>query len=546
MLKRQICLLLGNVCFALSLAMLAPLLIAGYFEFIAPETHPQPHCTLSFLVAVLTTLICGGVLYSLGRELDGQFYAREGILSVVLIWLLAPALSCLPFIFSETLQNPVQAYFEALSGLTTTGASVITAKNYDVRTGKEIPLQAVICGPRMTSYIYEGNIDPIRDPKTGRIIYEGVEAVGKGLLFWRSELQWLGGLGIILLFIAILPALGAGGKVLLQSEAGPMKESLTPRIQETASLLWKIYLGLTLFGFVLVWGTNRELTWFDTVTLTFSTISGGGFSTQNASLASFSNSYTEWVILLLMFLGSVNFSLYFFALKGKFFRLKDPELIAYVCIILFASIFTTYQLMGTPNKLVNGETKGLFDFWTAFRQSLFHSVSVESSTGFAIGNYDLWPYSVQTLTLVLMFIGGMSGSTAGGMKVIRPLILFHVAKNKIESLFRPSAIRAVRIGNTEIDRGVILTVLCFFLIHVTVAVGGIFAYTLDGVDGLTAVGLTTSMINNVGVAFGAAGPTETVGFLSDSGLVLSCFLMLLGRLEFFSVLVLLVPAFWKE
>ncbi len=545
---RDISKVLGAYLFFFSLILCLPFGLSLYDQFyLDPIHHPQSYCSGSFLVTIMITLTAAIFLYSYGKGGHGRLFRREGILAVVLVWLLTPLFGGIPFYVSDTLQNPVFAYFEAMSGFTTTGATVMQAKKFDLSSGEETHHETSYTGIEEVSYSYKGTIEPIRDAHTGEILYEGIEAVSRALLFWRCMMQWLGGGGIMVLFVAVLPALGVGGKMLMQSEVtGPIKDALTPRIKETAIQLWKIYFSLTLLEIFLLYVTNPEMDLFNSVAVTFSTLSTGGFSVRNESIGGYGNSTTEWIVLAFMILGSVNFSLYFFCLRGKFFKLWDPELILFLTIALGISSFATWQILGTNQAFLSGAIGTDYTLGEAIRAGSFQLVSAMTSTGFSVANYEMWPYVVQVLMLIVMYIGGMSGSTAGGMKVIRHLMLFRISQNKVESLFRPEAVRSIKIGYKEIDTSVAINVLSFFFLVLALAVLGTFLYTLDGIDPETAIGLISCMINNTGIAFRQAGATNSFAFLSDSSALLSCFWMILGRLEVFAVLVLLVPTFWRE
>jgi len=547
MLYREIAKVVGTYFVGFSFALLLPLFLSVYYQFyIDPALHPQPHPTLAFEGTWLITLALGSILRFWGRKTKGYFFRREGLMCVVLIWFLSPVIGAMPFLLSGTLTNPVQAYFEATSGLTTTGASLLVAKQYQPGTMKEVPYEKVVRGEIDTKYVFYGTIEPVRNEK-GEIISEGIEALGKPLLFWRSFMQWLGGLGIVVLFVAVLPALGVGGRVLYHAEMpGPLEESLTPRIKETASLLWKIYLGLTFAEIILLLWTNPALSRFDAVCITLSTISTGGFTVVNGSIGAYQNAGTEWVVLFFMLFGSINFSLYFYCLKGKFFRLYEPELIVYSLGLLVMGAYLSYNLIGLQKVTTNGELGGVYTIGNAIRQGYFQMISAQTSTGFAIADYDKWPYVLQVLMLCSIYLGGMSGSTAGGMKMMRHILLFRIAQDKVELLFRPQTVRKLRIGDRTIDTSAVITVLCFFLTVIAMAVLGTFLLTLDGLDPETSIAVITSTINNSGMGFREAGPTDSFAFLSNFGCILTSIWMLMGRLEFFAVLVILVPAFWKE
>jgi len=540
--------ILAIFIFGFALTLVIPLLVSCHYKiFVDPASHPQDYGINAFLASIGICLLLGAFFYYQGKRSNRKLYQREGIAAVVILWVLLPALASLPFLISGTLNNPFQAYFEMASGFTTTGASIMTAKTYDTQTGEEIPIIRTFCGSPDVEYRYYGTIEPIRDPISNEIVLEGVEAVGKGLLFWRSFTQWLGGVGIVVLFIAILPALGAGGRILFQAEVpGPIKDSMTPRIKEAAVQLWRIYCGLTLIQVVLLMATNPQMSLFDAVNISFTTLSTGGFSVRNTSIEYYQNNATEWVILLFMILGGINFTLYFYILRGKFYRIYEPEFFWYLAVILITAVFATWQLVGTPYIHNDGSVEGNFALGDAIRNGMFQMVSTQTTTGFVTANYDTWPYILQTLMLILMFVGGMSGSTAGGIKIMRHYMLFRIAQAKVESLFRPYNVQTFRVADKEVDLSVANMVLCFFLILITLSVIGTFIYILDGIDPQTSLGMVGCMVNNVGMAFRMAGPANSFAFMSDFSLMWSSLLMIAGRLEFFVVLAVLVPAFWKK
>ncbi|MBU6446822.1 MAG: TrkH family potassium uptake protein, partial [Verrucomicrobia bacterium] len=431
--------------------------------------------------------------------------------------------------------KPLDAYFEAMSGLTTTGATMLAPKSYDVTTGEEIPYLLTHPHVPEKTYVYYGTVPPIRDPETGLILHTGIEAVSKALLFWRSLMQWIGGMGIVVIFLAVLPVLGVGGKLLYQMEAtGPIKDEISPRVRETASQLWKLYAFFTLVQVALLVWTNREMPFFDALCTSFATLSTGGFSVRNESIASYHSIATEWIVVLFMILGSINFSLFFHILRFKFFKVYVPDFFLFLAIAFAGSIAVSLFLV--PD----------LGFGSAFRFGIFQAISAQSTTGFFSANYDLWPFAPQILLLLLMFVGGMSGSTAGGIKTPRFYIAYKILLHRLESIFRPDSVRKLYIGKSEVDDKNALTVLTFFCMVVFFVVVGALLFIFDGIDPETAVGLIASFLNNAGLAFRAAGPMETATFLPPFSKVLSTFWMLLGRLEFFVVLLLFLPTFWKN
>ena len=541
---RIICQILGKYLTYLTFVLCCPLLVACYYQFFAsPDTHLQPHSTWAFFWTFVISGISAQILRVCGQRETSPLYRREGMLIVILIWFTTATMSALPFYFSRTLTHPLDAYFEAMSALTTTGASMICSKAYHPETGQEIPIH--ITNPHVPdkTYTYWGTIAPIRDPQTGLILYSGVEAVSKAILLWRSLLQWIGGMGIVVIFLTVLPALGVGGKVLYQMETtGPIKDEIRPRIRETASQLWKLYLIFTLIEILLLIWTNRDIPFFDALCISFSTISTGGFSVRNDSIASYHSAATESIVLLFMILGSINFALYFHALRLKFFRIYVPDFILFLAIALAGCLFVSlfligHQPPGSPAPYSIGE---------AFREGSFQALSMQTSTGFVTANYDLWPFAPQMFMLILTFIGGMSGSTAGGIKTSRFYILYKIVLHRLESLYRPDTVRKLRIGPTEIDDKNALTVLAFFCIVMFFTVLGTASLVLDGIDPETSLGLIACFMNNVGLAFRAAGPAHAFAFLSPFSKMLATLWMLLGRLEFYVILLLFLPTFWRN
>jgi trk system potassium uptake protein TrkH len=525
--------ILSRYLFYLSFLLLLPLSLAVYYQ-LNPEFHPQPHTTWPFFWTFLASLSLATTVWWIGRKSTRELYRREGILLVVSIWIITSLLSSLPFSLSKTL-SPLDAYFEAISGLTTTGSTLLSPKAYDPSTGKEIPIHLTNPHVPEKTYIFYGTVPPVRDPQTGLILHTGIEAVSKALLFWRSLLQWIGGMGIVVIFLAVLPALGMGGKFLYQMETtGPIKDEITPRVRETASQLWKLYLSFTLLEIILLLITNREMPFFDALCTSLSTISTGGFSVRNESIASYAHAATDWIVMIFMILGSINFALFFHMLKFQFFKIYVPDFFLFLTTACAGCLIVSSFLI--PE----------FGWGQAFLQGSFQALSIQSTTGFYTSNYDLWPFAPQMFLLLLMFIGGMSGSTAGGIKTSRFYIAYKIILHRLESIFRPDSVRKLYIGKTEVDDKNALTVLSFFCIVAFFTILGSLSLILDGIDPETSFGLMASLLNNVGTAFRAAGPTESLCFLSPFSKILATFWMLLGRLEFFVVLLLFLPSFWKN
>ncbi len=549
MLYRDISKALGFYLWIFLLPLAIPTGIAIYTDWIiGPQLYPQPSCAFAFLITMIATAILGFIFWFLGRKATGQLFRREGLLLVIIIYVLTCVIGGAPFFLNGTFSNPIDAFFESVSGFTTTGATLMQPKQYDPETGKEIPYVTTFITGSSTTYRFDGTITPVTN-KAGETILTGIEAVSPALLFWRSFTQCLGGGGIIVLFVAILPALGVGGKILYQAEVtGPTKDSIFPRIKETASLLWKVYLGLIALEVFLLMVTNEKVTFFDAITISFSTLSTGGFTPLNEGLVALKSSATNWIVIIFMLFGSINFTLYFMLMRGKFSRLNDPELKAFLGIVICVCAIATWQLYGIEKDSLTAQFSGpgQYSFMEALEYGSFQVVSAQTSTGFATSNFNIWPFSIQVLMLILFFVGGMAGSTAGGIKIIREQIFVRVMINKIESIFRPDTVREYRIGSSFINSNTAMTVLCFIMVVASFSILSTFAFVLDGVDPETAFSSVGCMINNIGFAFRMAGPTHSFAFLSNFGKLLSCFLMIAGRLEFFAILIAFIPSFWRS
>jgi len=510
--------ILSKYLFYLSFLLLIPLTFAAYLQFFSD--HLQPHATTAFAMALSVCLLCA---FALRYTKPKPLHRREGILLVVSIWLVTCFVSSLPFSLSRTL-GPLDAYFEAMSGLTTTGATLLCPKLYDAEG--EIPHYITNSHVPDKTYTFYGTVPSIRDAN-GLILHSGIEAVNKAILLWRSLLQWVGGLGIVVIFLTVLPVLQVGGKFLYQAEmTGPIKEGITPRVKSTSAQLWKLYLILTLIEIGLL---LPQVPIFDAICISLSNISTGGFSVRNDSIASYNSSPVQWIVFLFMILGSINFSLYF----HPKFKLT-PDFFLFLSIAILGCLLVSIPLIG------------IYPLGTALSEGSFQALSVQTSTGFVTANYDQWPFVSQMFMLLLMFVGGMSGSTAGGIKTSRFYILFKIVQHRLESIYRPDSVRTLRIGTAEVDDKNALTVLSFFCIVLFFVVLGTVSLVVDGIDPETSLGLIACLLNNVGTAFRAAGPTNSFAFLSPVSEILSIFWMLLGRLEYYVVLLLLLPSFWRN
>ncbi|BAM03627.1 TrkH family potassium uptake protein [Phycisphaera mikurensis] len=409
--------------------------------------------------------------------------------------------------FDHPFRSFAACYFEAMSGMTTTGASVLGTAPHDI------------------------------------------ESLPSGLLLWRSLIQWLGGLGIVVLFVAVLPLLGVGGKTLVQFETtGPVKQGVRPRIADAARELWLIYLGLSAACCgLLVWPGGLSL--FDAVNHTFTALATGGFSTRNASAGAYDSVPVDLVLVLFMLLAGVNFGLYHQAINGRWRAvLQDAELRTYLLIVLAATLVIAAMLVGSELTLTTGQPReaGVLE---SLRHSLFQVVSVMTTTGYATADFDQWGFVPKAILVGLMFVGGCASSTGGGIKVVRILTVFKVFGATLEKVYRPTVVRTVKIGGAPLSEGVKESVLIFVLTMIGLFVAGALVLRLLEPDQLTVVGAATASaatLMNIGPGLQAVGPMNNFGFFGSDSLIVMSLLMALGRLEVFALLVVLTPRFWRN
>ena len=424
---------------------------------------------------------------------------RDGFAVVTFSWILAAIAGALPFYLSGAIPNLTDAFFESMSGVTTTGATIL---------GNQTTL------PHLEN---------------------GVESLPHGILFWRSFLQWIGGMGIVVFYIAILPLLGVGGVQLFKAEVlGPVADKITPRVRETAKILWMVYLGFTAVQILLLGISGMP--WFDSICHSFATMPTGGFSTKNASIGYYDSVAIQYIIIFFMFLAGINFSLHFHAITGNmksYFR--DKEFLTYFGIIIVAGFLIFLSISAGGNE------------WTEkhFRDSLFQTVAILTGTGYCTADYELWTYFAQFMLLFMMFVGGMGGSTTGGMKIVRIMLLFKYAAKETRRMLHLKAIIPIRIGSRYISEDVIRNTLGFFLFYISFFIITTMVLTTMNIDIESAIGASASAIGNIGPALGEFGPTDSYALLPDLGKWLLSFCMLLGRLEILTVIVLFSRTFWE-
>ncbi len=371
---------------------------------------------------------------------------------------------------------------------------------------------------------------------TGASILNNIESLPHGLLFWRSVTQWLGGMGIIVLSIAILPILGIGGMQLFVAEVpGPTKDKIHPRIRETAKRLWVIYFLFTIAEAVLLFAGG--MTFFDSICHSFTTMATGGFSTKQASIAHFNSPFIHYVIIIFMFVAGTNFTLHYHWLHRNFGNLKkNDEFRFYAKLIIGISVVVAIALF--LNNYAGVEK--------SFRDSLFQIVSIVTTTGFVTADYELWGLFFQLLFFLLLFTGGCAGSTGGGIKIVRHFLLIKNSLLELRRLIHPRAIIPVRFNNHSVPSDIISNILAFFLFYLAIFVMGTIVMSIIGLDFLSAIGSVATSLGNVGPAIASVGPSQNFSHLPDFGKWFLSFLMLMGRLELFTILIIFSPAFWKR
>ena len=466
------------------LSLSAALAVAG----IVAAVYRGPD-VLAFVLSTGITLATGMMLFR-RTSLDRDLSIREGYAVVSLAWISIGVAGALPYLLAGVIRSPTAALFESVSGFTTTGATV----------------------------------------------FSDIESLPHGILFWRSLTQWIGGMGIIVLGVAILPFLGIGGMQLFRAEVpGPTTERLQPRITQTAKLLWLVYAGLTAGQVVLLAAGGIPL--FDAVNHAFTTMSTGGFSTQNASIAAYDSGYLQYVFIVFMYLAGINFTLHFRAMTGRPRYHRDSEWKAYTLMVAAATVFVTLVLL---------EQAGTGGLERTIRDALFQTVSIATTTGYASADFDVWPAGGQFMLLLLMFVGGMAGSTAGGMKVIRVVAFFRQGLTALRRALHPRAVVLTRVSGKALRENDLLTILAFILFYLLLFVAGVFAMTVLGHDLVTSIGASAASIGNIGPGLGDVGATDNYGWMGPFSHLVLTFLMLVGRLEIFTVLLLFHPDLWRR
>ena len=474
---------LGRLVLLLAAAQLLPALVA--------LLHGEPDDARALALSAGITAAFGAAMMLAGRGAGGELYRREGILIVVGGWVFASLFGALPYLLTGMLSHPMDAVFEAASGFTTTGATVLT----------------------------------------------DIEAQGRGVLFWRSFTQWLGGMGIIVLFVALLPELGPGARYLYKLEVpGPTAEALRPRIRDTAQVLWRIYALLTVAQTSLLMLGGLDL--YDALTHTFTTLSTGGFSPENESIAAFTSPFVHLVIIVFMVIAGGNFSLYYGLRKGKGLNLlKDVEYRLYLMILGGATLAIAWDLWRSDTYEPSGRL--LLD-------AAFQTASIMTTTGFASADFQTWPNLSRMLLVALMFVGGCAGSTSGSMKVMRMVVGLKAAFREVRLIFSPNTIIAVIVGGKAVPDPVVRSVMGFFILFLTSWGLGTLLLTIAGSGLVTAGTAAIATLGNIGPGLEAVGPVQNFSFFTPLEKFLMILLMWLGRLEVYSIMALVTLRFWRR
>ena len=459
--------------------------------------------TLEFFLAGMIVFVIGSIFFFSTKNNVQQIQKKEVFIIVTFGWLLMICSGMLPFIFTDSIPQMSHAFFETSSGYTATGASVV----------------------------------------------ENIENLPESILFWRSTTHWIGGMGIIVLAVAILPLLGVGGMQLFSAETpGPSGNKLHPRITDTAKRLWYIYVGLTLAETLLL--NIAGMGFFDAINNSMSTIATGGFSTKNASIAHWNNNPSiQYIIIFFMFISGANFVLSYFALKGKVNKfINDEEFRVYFMFVFISVIIVSFVLYFnvdlTNSKFDHPQIYGKFE--SSIRHALFQVIAVITTTGLVTGDFSGWTPFLTVFFFCLMFIGGSSGSTSGGVKIVRHLLMIKSAFLELKRSLHPSVIIKPRYNGSILDQNIIHNIYGFLILYILLFISGVFFFTVIGLDFKSSLGVSAASLGNVGPAIGDFGPSFTYSSLPESGKYLASFLMIFGRLELFTVFVIFTPYFWKN
>jgi len=449
----------------------------------------KEHDFIAFAITIAVLLTAGVSLYSI-RAKNTNLYSRDGVAIVSMGWIIISLSGSLPFILSGAIPSFADAFFECVSGFTTTGSSILRE----------------------------------------------IESLPKGILFWRNFTNWLGGMGVLVLTLAILPRAGATTFQIMKAESpGPNPDKLVPRMAQTAQILYSIYLGMTVVLIVLLIIAGMPV--YDSLVHAFGAAGTGGFSSRNLSVGAYNNIFAEVIITVFMFLFGVNFTLYYYALKGNIKSLfKDEEFRFYAGIVIISIILITVNLTGPVYGSI-GES---------LRHASFQVSSVITTTGYSTYDFNLWPTFSKAILVLLMFIGASAGSTGGGIKCIRVLVLLKTVRREMKKVLHPRSVNTVQVSGRNLDDGVMSGVTSYFYAFFLVFVVSILLISLDGKDLITTFTSVVATISNIGPGLGSVGPMGNFAEFSDFSKFVLSFTMLFGRLEIFPMMLLFTPSFWRR
>ncbi len=480
---KQVLKIVSVLLLIISFFMLIPVFIAFYYD--------EVEVVKSFLIPIFLILIFFVLMLFLTRDKSRNIMStREGFLFVTLSWIFASLFGALPFFLSGSIPHFTDAFFECMSGFTTTGASILT----------------------------------------------NIESLPKSILFWRSLTHWLGGMGIVVLTVAIFPILGIGGLQLIKAEApGPTLDKITPKITETAKILWYIYIVLSITETLLLMA--GKMTLFEALTQTFGTMATGGFSPKNRSIGHYNSAYIDIVITVFMIMAGTNFILYFRLITGKWRNIiNNAELKAYLLIFLVSTVIITFNLHGRVYNSIGN----------SLRYAGFQAASILTTTGYSTTDFEKWPAISQIVLFILMFIGGCSGSTGGGIKVVRIVTLFKQGINEMKYLIHPRGIFSIKISGTKVKKDIVYAISGFVFLYLFMLLLTTLVVASGGNDILTSMVSALVTLGNIGPGFGKIGPAENYAFYQDYIKWFLSFAMMTGRLEIYTVLIILTTTFWKK
>lgn len=472
--------LLGNILHIEGVLLSVPVAVAFFYR--------EEYSATSFIASAVVCLIAGAVLQSREPE-DKRIYGREGFVVAALSWIVMSFFGAIPYYLTDSIPGFINCYFETVSGFTTTGATMLTE----------------------------------------------IEHLDNAILFWRCFTHWIGGMGILVFMLAVMPLSDDRTMHLMKAEApGPLVSKLVPRVKSTAKLLYIIYIILTVLEIILLYAGG--MSFFDSVIHGISTAGTGGFSNKNASIAAYNSRYFEYIITIFMLLFSVNFNLYYLMVMRDFKNVwRNEELRTFLFIVVIATAMITFNI---------------YDYYptleAAFRHAIFQVAAIMSTTGFVTANFDLWPEFSKTILFCLLFLGACAGSTAGGIKISRFIILIKMVMREIRHIVHPRSVNLIKLDGYKIDSEVTRSVASFIILYIFILLGSFIVISLNGFDFATNMTAVTTCLSNVGPGLNMAGPTENMAFFSPFSKLVLCLDMLLGRLEVFPILMLFTPSIWKK